>query len=39
MGKSTRGVELESVDDLAERQIAAWMQQIASVPGIGGKKR
>src|SRR5215510_10774900 len=28
MGKSTRGVELTSVDDLDERQIAAWMTQI-----------
>jgi hypothetical protein len=26
MGKSTRGVELESVDDLDEIQIAAWMK-------------
>jgi len=39
MGKSTRGVELESVDDLDERQIAEWMKQIAAVPGVGGKKR
>ena len=39
MGKSTRGVELESVDDLDERQIAAWMKQGAAVPGVGGKKR
>jgi hypothetical protein len=39
MGKSTRGVELESVDDLDERQIAAWMKQVASAPGVGGKKR
>ncbi|MBN8885674.1 MAG: DUF1801 domain-containing protein [Rudaea sp.] len=39
MGKSTRGVELKSVDDLDERQIAAWMIQIAAVPGVGGKKR
>ena len=39
MGKSTRGVELESVDDLDERQIAAWMKQIAAAPGVGGKKR
>ncbi|TFC06930.1 DUF1801 domain-containing protein [Cryobacterium adonitolivorans] len=39
MGKSTRGVELDSEDDLDERQIAAWMTQVASVPGIGGKKR
>ena len=39
MGKSTRGVELESVDDLDARQIAAWMTQVASVPGVGGKRR
>jgi hypothetical protein len=39
MGKSTRGVELESVDDLDERQIAAWMTQVAAVPGVGGKPR
>lgn len=39
MGKSTRGVELKSVDDLDERQIAAWMKQVAAVPGVGGKKR
>lgn len=39
MGKSTRGVELESVDDLDERQIAAWMKQIAAAPGVGRKKR
>jgi hypothetical protein len=39
MGKSTRGVELESVGDLDEHQIVAWMTQVASVPGIGGKKR
>ena len=39
MGKSTRGVELESVDDIDARQIAAWMKQVASVPGVGGRKR
>ena len=39
MGKSTQGVELESVGDLDEHQIAAWMTQVASVPGLGGKKR
>jgi hypothetical protein len=39
MGKATRGVELESVEDLDERQIAAWMRQIAAVPGVGEKKR
>jgi len=39
MGKSTRGVELESVDDLDEIQVAAWMKQVAAVPGVGSKKR
>jgi hypothetical protein len=38
MGTSTRGVELESVDDRDERQIAAWMKQAMSVPGVGGTK-
>ena len=39
MGKDSRGVDLESVDDLDERQIAGWMKQVAAVPGAGGKKR
>src|SRR5262249_40354743 len=39
MGKATRGVELESVKDLDERQIADWMKQITAAPGAGGKKR
>lgn len=39
MGKSTRGVELESIDDLDARQVAAWMKAITSVPGVGGKRR
>lgn len=39
MGKSTRGVELKSLDDLDEAQIAAWMKQITAAPGVGGKKR
>lgn len=39
MGRATRGVELESVEDLDERQIAAWMKQVAAVPGVGRKKR
>ena len=39
MGKATRGVELETLDDLDKGQIAAWIRQIASAPGIGGKKR
>ncbi len=39
MGKSTRGVEIISVGDIDERQIAAWMKQIAAVPGVGRKKK
>jgi len=39
MGKSTRGVELASVEDLDEPQIGAWMKQVAAVPGVGRKKR
>lgn len=39
MGKSTRGVELKSMDDFDERQIAVWMKQVAAAPGAGGKKR
>jgi hypothetical protein len=39
MGKSTRGVELKSLEDLDERQIAAWMKQITAAPGVGRKKK
>ena len=39
MGKSTRGVELNSVDDIDERQIAEWMKQVTAVPGVGKKKQ
>ena len=39
MGKATRGVELASVDDLDESQLAAWMKQAAAVPFAGGKKK
>ena len=39
MGKQSRGVDLASVDDLDERQAAAWMKQAAAIPGCGGKKR
>ena len=38
MGKATRGVELQSADDIDERQFAAWMKQIAAMPGVGGRK-
>jgi len=39
MGKATRGVELRELGDLDEAQVAAWMRQITSVPGLGGKRR
>ena len=39
MGKSTRGVELASVDDLDKRQLELWMVQAASIPFFGAKKR
>jgi hypothetical protein len=39
MGKDSRGVDLESVDDLDERQAASWMRQAAAIPGFGGKRR
>lgn len=39
MGKATRGVELKTKDDFDEDQLAAWMIQVAALPGVGGKKR
>jgi hypothetical protein len=39
MGKATRGVELASVGDLDERQVASWMKQAAAKPFFGGRKR
>jgi len=35
MGKDSRGVDLESVDDINERQVASWMRQAAAIPGFG----
>lgn len=35
MGKSTRGVELASVDDIDEARVVAWMQQVTALPGVG----
>ena len=35
MGKAARGVDLGSVDDIDERQLASWMQQAAALPGFG----
>jgi hypothetical protein len=39
MGKATRGVELASVEDLDERLVASWMNQAATMPFLGRKKR
>lgn len=39
MGKDSRGVNLESMEDLDERQAASWMKQATAIPGFGGKKR
>ena len=38
MGKSTRGVELATTDDLDETQLARWMKQAAYKPFVRGKK-
>jgi hypothetical protein len=35
MGKATRGVDLETMDDLDEPKIVSWMQQAAAMPGFG----
>jgi hypothetical protein len=39
MGKSTRGVELASLEGLDKRQLASWMEQAACIPFFGAKKR
>ena len=39
MGKDSRGVELESVADIDEAQLASWMRQATAIPGFGGTKR
>jgi hypothetical protein len=35
MGKTSRGVELASIQDIDEARIASWMQQAAALPGFG----
>ena len=35
MGKASRGVDLESLGDIDELQIASWMRQAAGLPGFG----
>ena len=39
MGKASRGVDLESADDIDEGQLASWMKQATAIPGFGKKKR
>ena len=39
MGKNTRGVELASVDELDEAQLASWMQQAAQIPFVTAQQR
>lgn len=39
MGKATRGVELTSLRDFDERQIADWMIQVTERPGVGVRKK
>jgi hypothetical protein len=35
MGKESRGVDLETVDDIDENQLASWMKQATALPGFG----
>jgi hypothetical protein len=35
MGKASRGVDLELLDDIDESQLASWMKQAADLPGFG----
>ena len=35
MGKASRGVDLESVDDIDQVQLSSWMEQAAAIPGFG----
>lgn len=39
MGKATRGIELTLPDQLDERQVSDWMQQVTAVPGVGKRRR
>jgi hypothetical protein len=38
MGKESRGVELESLDDIDEAQLASWMRQATAMPGFGKRR-
>ena len=39
MGKSTRGVELASVEDIDEGLVASWMEQSSTMPFLGGRTK
>lgn len=39
MGKATRGVELATMKDLDERQVAAWLKQAATMPFMSAAKK
>ena len=39
MGKATRGVELVALHDLDEHPLVSWLQQAATRPFAGGKKK
>ncbi len=39
MGKNTRGIEVASVDELDEAELASWMQQAATMPFAGAAKK
>ena len=38
MGKATRGVELETLQDFDEQQAGLWMKQVTAAPGVGVKR-
>jgi hypothetical protein len=35
MGKASRGVDFQTLDDIDEAQITSWMTQAAALPGFG----
>jgi hypothetical protein len=35
MGKTSRGVDLQFVEDIDELGVTSWMQQSAALPGFG----
>ena len=39
MGKATRGIEISSLDEVDQTQLASWKTQITPVPGSGDRKK